>query len=261
MKFYRCLDLLSKQEKVINSGDNFQVNEDQPLTKHKRWGYRRRIIHYFLLTLARILFFFITFEVHGKENIPKEHEGTLFVSNHLSHLDSIFMAVAAFPRKRLIHFMGAKDFMEKMQFKWTKYEGAFPVGRGKGEREKGIKFAITLLRDGSSVGIFPEGRRSRSGRMLDPQKGAGWIKSEVGQALKVIPVFIFGTQHIMPPHKYMIRFRVKTIIYFGKEIDFSKFLPYSPSPETSHLLVQEMIKDIKHLKKQFYNDLLNNSPN
>ena len=218
-------------------------NETNAL-KH-RWGYRRRTIHYFLLTLARIFFFFIKFEVHGKENIPKEKEGTLFVSNHLSHLDSIFMAVAAFPRKRLIHFMGAKDFMEKIQFKWTKYEGAFPVGRGKGEREKGIKKAILLLQDGSSVGIFPEGRRSRSGKMHDPQKGAGWIKSEVGPNLRVIPVYLYGTQNIMPPHRYMIRFGAKTIIYFGKVINFKDLDSLSPAPETSNQLIQVMIKEIK----------------
>ncbi len=228
------------------------MDTEKRIEKPKRWGYRRRTIHYFLLTLARIFFFFITFEVHGKEHIPKEHTGTLFVSNHLSHLDSIFMAVAAFPRKRLIHFMGAKDFMEKMQFKWTKYEGAFPVGRGKGEREKGIKMAVTLLRDGSSVGIFPEGKRSRSGKLLDPQKGAGWIKSEAGSSTKVIPVFIYGTQHIMPPHKYMIRFGCKTIIYFGKEMELGLLSERVKSPETSDLLVHEMSKAIKRLEKQFY---------
>jgi 1-acyl-sn-glycerol-3-phosphate acyltransferase len=67
-----------------------------------------------------MIFWFISYRVFGKENIPDEGIPTLFTSNHLSHLDSVFTAVAAFPVKRAIRFSGAADFMKKIMFRWTK---------------------------------------------------------------------------------------------------------------------------------------------
>ncbi|MHA2291169.1 MAG: 1-acyl-sn-glycerol-3-phosphate acyltransferase [Candidatus Hodarchaeales archaeon] len=114
----------------------------QDNTNLKKLGFRRRYIHYFLLHLAKIIFWFIPWNVFGKENIPPEGVPTLFISNHISHLDSVFTAIAAFPIKKAIRFSGAKDFMKKIMFRWTKYELAFPVGRGPREREKFIQTAV-----------------------------------------------------------------------------------------------------------------------
>lgn len=220
---------------------------------YKRWTFRQRSLHYFLLHLARLLSKFVRYEVRGKHHLPIEGHGTLLVANHLSHLDSIIIAVAAYPRKRLIHFGGAKDFMEKWYFRWTKYEGAFPVGRGPGEREKAIRTAARLLNDGSSVGIFPEGRRSRTGVIGEARPGAGWIASLSRDAL-VVPVFLWGTQHIMPPYTFGVRPGAKVLVVFGEPIALDSEVGGQPSIEYSRRVVSQIMSQVKRLGREALKD-------
>ncbi len=220
--------------------------------KIKRLGFRRRFIHYLLLHLAKIIFWFIPWEVHGRENIPEEGVPTLFVSNHVSHLDSVFTAVAAFPVKRAIRFSGAADFMKKLMFRWTKYELAFPVGRGSKERQKFIRTALTLLRHNESVGIYPEGRRSKTGKFqIDNVKtGAAWIAKNAGEETKAVPVFVYGTNNIIPVGKFFrLNSATKVIAYFGKPIKLDKYYNLPNSLGTAHKITQEIIRGI--LKEQY----------
>jgi 1-acyl-sn-glycerol-3-phosphate acyltransferase len=184
-------------------------------------------------------------KVYGKENIPPERVGTLFAGNHLSHIDSVITAVAAFPVKRAIRFAGAKDFMEKLYFKWTKYELAFPVGRGKGEREKFIHTAVTILNDGGSVGFYPEGKRSRSGRLETAKLGAGWIAKLAGPAVKVVPVYVKGSNRLLPIGTVpRLNIRQPLRVYFGPPLDLSAYYSLPDSAETSKLILGKIIKGI-----------------
>ena len=198
-----------------------------PYLIEKKLGFRRRFIHYFLLNLARMIFWFIPFEVNGKENLPDEGIPTLLTSNHLSHIDSVFTAVAAFPIKRAIRFTGAADFMKKIMFRWTKYELAFPVGRGPKERERFIRKSLTLLGNNETVGIYPEGGRSRTGKFqFDKVKvGAGWIAKLAGPETKVIPVFVYGTNKIIPVGRFFrLNLQTPVRIYFGPPLDLKTIL-------------------------------------
>ncbi len=226
--------------------------------KPKRLGFRRRFIHYLLLHAARILFWFIPWDVHGKENIPVEGVPTLFVSNHVSHLDSVFTAVAAFPIKRAIRFSGAADFMKKLMFRWTKYELAFPVGRGPKERQKFIRIALTLLHHNESVGIYPEGRRSKTGKFqVDNVKvGAAWIAKDAGKKSKVVPVFVHGTNNIIPVGKFFqLNFATKVRAYFGEPLKLDIYYNLPNSLETVHKITQEIIRGILKEQKRCFLDL------
>lgn len=230
----------------------------EPYVIRKKLGFWRRFIHYFLLNLARLIFWFIPFETHGKENLPLEGVPTLLTSNHLSHVDSVFTAVAAFPVKRAIRFTGAADFMKKIMFRWTKYELAFPVGRGPVEREKFIRKSLTLLGNGESVGIYPEGGRSRTGKFqFDKIKvGAGWIAKLAGPHTKVVPVFVYGTNKIIPFGKFFrLNFHTPIRIYFGSPLDLDRFYNMPNSTETSKKITQEIIKGILRERRKCLIDL------
>lgn len=226
--------------------------------KIKRLGFRRRFIHYFLLHIARIIFWFIPWEVYGRENIPEEGVPTLFASNHVSHLDSVFTAVAAFPVKRAIRFSGAADFMKKLMFRWTKYELAFPVGRGPKERQKFIRTALTLLHHNESVGIYPEGKRSKTGKFQvgNVKVGAAWIAKEAGKKTKVVPVFVYGTNNIIPVGKFFrLNLASKVRVYFGKPLKLDNYYKLPNSVETAQKITQEIIRGILKEQKRCFLDL------
>ena len=230
----------------------------EPYKIQKKLGFRRRFIHYFLLNLARAIFWFIPFEVYGKENLPVEGVPTLLTSNHLSHIDSVFTAVAAFPVKRAIRFTGAADFMKKIMFKWTKYELAFPVGRGSIERDIFIRKALTLLGNNETVGIYPEGGRSRSGKFQkDKIKiGAGWIASTAGPKVKVVPVFVYGTNNIIPFGKFFrLNFNTPVRIYFGSPINLNQYYQLPDGIKKSELITKEVVKGILREGRKCLTDL------
>jgi 1-acyl-sn-glycerol-3-phosphate acyltransferase len=59
-----------------------------------------------------------------------------------------------------------------------------------------LKMVLRLLSEGKPVVVFPEGTRSRDGRLLDPQPGIGWLTLKSGAP--VVPARIWGTEVALP---------------------------------------------------------------
>lgn len=218
----------------------------------KRWSFFARIRGLFLYKLVKIIMP-ILFRTHisGQENIPKEGVGTLFVSNHLSHLDSFILGISIFPKKKIVRFMAAKNWMNLWFFGWVRMFGAFPAGRGPSEREKTIKKAVLLLKDNSTVFIFPEGERSRTGRWTGAKIGVGWIAQSAGLNTKVIPIYIYGSQYILPPGRIIPNLRTKIYIYFGPHVDLTEHYSKEISPNNSLVITNEIVNGIIKQKDRF----------
>jgi 1-acyl-sn-glycerol-3-phosphate acyltransferase len=67
--------------------------------------------------------------------------------------------------------------------------GAYPVDR-QGSAKAAIKRSLEVLRDGGTVGIFPEGTRNRDGS-VQPQTGVALLASLAGAP--VVPAHIAGS--------------------------------------------------------------------
>ncbi len=125
----------------------------------------------------------------GEELVPSN--GPLLVaSNHLSNADPILLEFA-FPRP--LFFMGKAELFENPVFKWFLLKfGGFPVERGSADRAA-LRHAKAVLAQGIAVGIYPEGGRSRTGKLERGLPGAGLIAMQ-SQA-PVLPVAISGTEY------------------------------------------------------------------
>ncbi|MGN0990990.1 MAG: lysophospholipid acyltransferase family protein, partial [Candidatus Ventricola sp.] len=91
---------------------------------------------------------------------------------------------------REIHFMGKKELWNNKLLGWafTKVHG-FPVDRGNMDMTA-IRTAMNVLKDGDTLGIFPEGTRSKTGHMLPLLGGASMLA--LRSRCDVIPVYIDG---------------------------------------------------------------------
>ena len=158
--------------------------------------------------LAPLLRFIFNVHAHGEENIPEEG-GLLICPNHIAAVDVIIVAVVT--RKRQIHFMAkAELFKIPVLGKLIKALGAYPIRRGEGD-VGAIKKTITLLKEGKTVGMFPQGTRYKG---VDPHKSA--VKHGAGMMahrgnVPVLPVAI-----ITKGHKVSLFKRVDVV--FGKPI-------------------------------------------
>ena len=133
--------------------------------------------------------------------LPPLPPGPVIVcANHASYLDPVFVQTVV-PRR--IVFVMTNDFYRHAAGKWFfKLVGAIPVGTGRLARD-GLERAIGLLRQGQSVGIFPEGRLSTDGTLSPPQRGVA-ILSRMGRA-PVLPLGIDGNLRAWPKGRTWMR--------------------------------------------------------
>jgi 1-acyl-sn-glycerol-3-phosphate acyltransferase len=148
--------------------------------------------------------------VTGLEHVPTSG-AVVLASNHLSNMDPFFLGVAC-PRQ--VHFMAKAEIWKvPLVGRLVEALGSFPVQRGAADR-RAVEEALGVLSAGAVLGIFPEGHRSRDGRLGTPQAGVALFSLRKGVA--TIPVAVIGTDRVVH-HKLPGLPRVT--VTFGPAID------------------------------------------
>lgn len=150
--------------------------------------------------------------VIGKENIPKDG-AFIMCSNHTSMSDPIFM-ITVFDRQ--IHFMGKSElFKNPIVGGVLRAAGAFPVERGKGD-VSAISLAEDILRSNEILGIYPEGRRYKTGAPRKAKSGVAHIA--ITTKADIVPVSVY--------RKGSYNWFKKTTIRIGNVIKYDDY--YNP---------------------------------
>jgi 1-acyl-sn-glycerol-3-phosphate acyltransferase len=152
--------------------------------------------------------------VVGRENVPL-HGPVILASNHLSFIDSIGIPLVA-PRK--VAYLAKAEYWRGSGFSgWVSRTlftalGALPVERQDHRAaQASLDTAMQVLRAGGAFGIYPEGTRSRDGRLARGKTGVAWLALTAD--CPVVPVAVIGTDKIQPvgaryprPHKVSVTF-------------------------------------------------------
>ncbi|MBR2338229.1 MAG: 1-acyl-sn-glycerol-3-phosphate acyltransferase [Clostridia bacterium] len=154
---------------------------------------------FLIRTLGPLIRVCMRVQVVGKENIPTTPGDPPLVlcSNHISNWDPVLLVVA---QPRHIYFMAKSELFGNRLFAWLlgKQFGAFPVKRGTGDTGA-IDTAKQLVSEGKLMGIFPEGTRSKDGKLLRAKSGASLIVAQTGA--HVLPVAIVAKGQKVRPFK------------------------------------------------------------
>lgn len=129
-------------------------------------------------------------EVRGQEAVPPTGP-LIVVANHMHLLDPPVLA-ASLPRKLAIM---VRDDLLRVPGVGLMIRGydTIAVRRGSPDRRALVR-AIGHLISGGAVGIFPEGTRSRDGRLGEGQPGAALLALRTGAL--ILPVGISGTRGV-----------------------------------------------------------------
>jgi 1-acyl-sn-glycerol-3-phosphate acyltransferase len=126
----------------------------------------------------------------------------IFMSNHVSNLDPPLL-MPLIPRRTSV--MVKKElFRYPLLGKTMQLGGLVPVDRG--NREAGIaavRAAGEVIRNGLSMTIYVEGKRSFDGKLLPFKKGPFYLAMECG--VPVVPITIAGTHYVMPKRRFAIK--------------------------------------------------------
>lgn len=128
--------------------------------------------------------------VIGLENVPRE--GSLIVAaNHLSNWDPPFLGTFL---GREICYMAKEELFKNPIFAAAiRALHVFPVKRGSADKTA-IKHAVKLLKDGQCLGIFPEGTRSKTGKIGKAESGVALIAAMT--KAPIVPALIVNTNKI-----------------------------------------------------------------
>lgn len=141
----------------------------------------------------------------------------IFVANHSSHLDTslLLTVIPAQFRHRLAVTAGA-DY--PLFFKsrtrsaiWALWLNVIPIDRHKASR-RSIEFTKSILDDGWSLLIFPEGTRGEDDFQLEFKPGAAYLAIKSG--VPVIPIHLEGTRRIFAPYRARVN-PGRTRVTFG----------------------------------------------
>ncbi len=191
---------------------------------------------------------FFRFTLEGFDQIPKNGPAIL-CANHISFLDSVFLLTFS-PRNMSV--VGKSEYMDSWKTRWlfTKI-GMIPLDRSGGESATSAMVAVErVLSRGELFGIFPEGTRSRDGRLYKGRTGAARLALKFG--CPVFPVGITGTSEIMAPDTVTPKFGKRCKIVIGQPIDLGGYLSRAEQPEVLRELTDEIMTRIQALTKQEY---------
>ncbi len=167
-------------------------------------------------------------KVIGKENFPKEG-GVLLCTNHIDNLDPPVVGITC---PRTVNFVAKEELFEAPILKTVLPSvKAFPIKRGMSDRQA-LRKALSLLKSGEVVGLFPEGTRSKDGHLQKGLAGAGFFALR-GEAV-VMPCAIIG------PYKPFKRLKV----VYGKPIDMTTYRVERTSAEEVTAVI---MSEIQHL--------------
>ena len=189
-------------------------------------------------------------ELNGFERLPAEGPAIL-CANHISFLDSAFLMLAV-PRN--VSFVGKAEYMDSWK---TKYLfpalGMIPIDRSGGSKAAlALAAAGDVLRRGELFAIFPEGTRSRDGRLHRGRTGAARLALEVGAP--VYPVGIVGTDRIQPPGARAPKLSGSCSITIGRAVAPERYAAMPERHRALRVMTDEVMFEIRELTGQQYID-------
>jgi len=147
-----------------------------------------------LLAICRLLLNIpFSWKVEGRENIPLTGP-LILVANHVHVLDPFFLI---FISPRWINFMAKEELFRSPFLRlWLRWAGSVSISRqGKvSEKQKMLRSSRDVLENGLILGMFPEGGRSRDGKLRKAKPGSAVIASKTN--VPILPVGIIGTDKI-----------------------------------------------------------------
>ena len=191
------------------------------------------------LTWSRLLAFIsgVPVKVQGLEHLKKD-EPVVIVSNHQGAAD-ILILLAYLPV--YFRFIIKKELYKIPFFGWyLKKAGYISVDRGVGEKaHRMFSEAQEALRSGDSILIFPEGTRSRDGKLQPFKRGSLLLAFKA--KVSVVPVAISGSFHILPAKSIFYNL-VPVSLKIGKPISLLKYgSAYEKALEDIHGVIQQML--------------------
>lgn len=218
------------------------------MKKHKK--NKGEVAYKILTPLMRFLFkVYYRPKIENKESIPKNGP-IIIVCNHKHVYDQCLAIIAT---KRPIHYMAKKEYFDG-KFAWFfKLVGCIPVNRSIHDSNAKDK-AITILKNGGAIGLFPEGTRNKTNDTLLLSFKFGAVSMAQKTNATIIPSALTGDY----------KFHSKNlIIRFGKGFKVPKDMDLKEAnnrleKEIEFMMIKNLNNTNSSIEEEIKNRLKNN---
>jgi 1-acyl-sn-glycerol-3-phosphate acyltransferase len=182
----------------------------------------------------------IRLDARGAERVPPGR-AYVYMSNHQSHLD-IPVLYATLPSPTIRMLAKKELFRIPLWGRGLRAAEFIEVDRSNHERAvRSIEYAASLVRDGVSIYLAPEGTRSRDGRIGRLKKGGFHLALETHAP--IVPVAVSGTIDILPRGSRAMRTGCPVRVRIGDPIDAVNRDLEGLMREVQEFLVKNVEKD------------------
>ena len=210
-------------KKLKDKKKEAKIYRIRPETPWKKFA--RAVVKGILYGFYRIVF---RIEKINEENLPLD-EPTIVCANHLNIWDAVGLVVSS---KRRIIFIAKEDLFNNAFLSWIGHLfDVIPIKRGMRDMEA-MKRCIKCLKNGQTIGLFPEGTRRGLEKGAKVQNGAAYMALKTG--VKVVPVGISGS---FKPFS-------KVYLNYGKPLDFSQNKDKIPEKEQLNEATKQIMDNI-----------------
>lgn len=189
-------------------------------------------------------------EVVGADHVPATG-GVILASNHLSFADSVVIPLTS-PRQ--VAFLAKAEYFTGTGLRgwisreWFTGVGSIPVNRDDARAaQESLDLALAHIQGGGAFGIYPEGTRSRDGRLYRGRTGVAWLALQSG--CPIVPVALTGTDAIQPVGARFPR-RAKVRVEFGAPIEVADRFDGVPQGRARRELTDEVMAAILAMSGQ-----------
>ncbi len=147
-----------------------------------------QFVRYLCAILSAVLF---QWRASGQANLPTSG-GALLICNHVSFLDVVFVAI---PLRRPLNYLARSTLFVPVLAQFMRSVGGFPIQR-EGIGVSGMKETLRRVRAGGVVVLFPEGTRSRDGRLAKLKPGVAALAA--GLRVPIVPAGLAGMFEVWP---------------------------------------------------------------
>lgn len=234
------LEDFMKQTKIKKI--NFKTWPLNPIVKITRYLGQKILFPSFFRIFTKTQFI-------GLENLNKVQGPVIFVSNHQSAWDAGILskklnnlAIAANPQ--VVFGIDVKGnllykFYKRLRgFFATLFYNTYMFGESIGTN-KSLEFTGEFIDRKYSILFFPEGQRTRDGKIHNFKPGIGYLA--LNMEVPIIPIKIDGLFQVLPRQKTIPRFH-KTVIKIGSPIFPEKFQDISYIKATK--LIEDKVKSL-----------------
>lgn len=209
------------------------------------------LVRWLLRPLVRFLY---RPHVLGAENIPRRGP-VILASNHRAAVDTAAIALTA---GRRVAFLGKAEYFVggsvrgRALASFLTALGYVPVTRGNAAAGlSALESARVVLQDGGVFAIYPEGTRSRDGRLHRGHTGVASLALATGAP--VVPVALEGTERVQPIGKRLPRLR-RIRVRYGRPLEFARYDGLAGSGMIRRAVTDEIMDAIASLSRQEYVD-------